>query len=573
MHRFLNSVVDMMEIQAQKKGLRLQRSIDPSIPWQLKGDEHHLKQVLINLLGNGIKFTEEGDVELRCMLVKRRASHVDLEFSVRDTGIGIPEKEQARILEPFTQAESSISRKYGGTGLGTTIARELVALMGGELTLESVPEEGTVFRFTLSLQVMEQEAGLDILPMAGRSVLSLIPDRSLAANLSARMQEWSVDVLPARDTQSAERLLRQAYYDYSPVVAIVLEQSLASQIDFSLERWCREGLVGKDITVIVAADEESSALASLPAEQRVSDRRMWIASEEELFNALHTVRSPADLEEGVFGLGKDVVTPLNILIADDNATNRLILASMLRNAGHRVTETEDGESFLAAIEADDFDLAMLDMHMPDMNGLEVHQLYRFAHAGEETVPFIVVTADVTETARAACEEAGIEHVLSKPISAKVLFETIESLGIGESNIALDSEAVLSALPTEDIPLVDERKVEELLSLDAGTALVERIMECFDEDAEKILDQMRMVVGLQDYFSMKELAHALRGSAANVGMTRVQVVAEQWEQMGETEFNSVRSEHVDELADLVRESSYLLSVQFGLEKPRPKLRVV
>ena len=216
---------------------------------------------------------------------------------------------------------------------------------------------------------------------------------------------------------------------------------------------------------------------------------------------------------------------------------------------------------------------MIDMHMPDMNGLEVHQLYRFAHAGEEIIPFIVITADVTETSRAACEEAGIEHVLSKPISAKLLFETIEKLGIGESNIALDGEAVLSAMPMEDIPLVDEKKVEELLSLDAGTALVARIMECFDEDAEKILDQMRMVVGLQDYFSMKELAHALRGSAANVGMTRVQLASEQWEQMSEMEFNSVKAEHVDELADLVRESSYLLSVRFGLEKPRPKLRVV
>jgi len=296
LHRFLNSVVDVMEIQAQKKGLRLLRSIDPTIPWQLKGDEHHLKQVLINLLGNGIKFTETGEVELRCMLVEHSGSRVELEFSVRDTGIGIPDKEQARILEPFTQAESSISRKYGGTGLGTTIARELVELMGGELTLESVPGEGTVFRFTLSLQVMEKDSGPDFLPMAGRSVLALIPDRSRAVNLSARMQEWSVDVLPARDTQSAERLLSQAYYDYSPVVAIVLEQSLASRIDFSLERWCQEGLVGNDVTIIVAADGETGIPASLTMEQRVSDRRMWISSEEELFNALHPVSPPADLE-------------------------------------------------------------------------------------------------------------------------------------------------------------------------------------------------------------------------------------------------------------------------------------
>ncbi|HIE56189.1 MAG TPA: response regulator, partial [Chromatiaceae bacterium] len=411
-----------------------------------------------------------------------------------------------------------------------------------------------------------------LLPMAGRSVLALIPDRSQAVELSTRLQRWSIDVLPAHDIGSAERLLREAYFDYSPVVALVIAPSMASSIDIPLQRWFQEGLVARDVTVIVAATGHQSEFESLAPEQRVSGRRMWVGSEEELFNALHTIQLPAE-EEGVFGLGKNVASPLNILIADDNATNRLVLAGMLRNAGHRVTEKENGTEFLEAIEEDDYDLAMIDLHMPDMNGLEVYQLYRFAHAGEETIPFVMITADVTETTRAACEEAGIEHLLSKPISASHLFETIEKLGIGQSNIMLDHEEILSSFPKEEAPLVDKHKVDELLSLDAGTDLVARIMDCFNEDVEKLLDQLRMVVGLKDYFGMRELAHALRGSAANVGMTRVQLLSEQWERMSEMEFNNMDVTQVEELAELVQESAYQLSIHFGLEQPRPKLRVI
>ena len=569
LHQFMNTVVDMMSIEAQKKGLRLLRSIDPRLPCRLEGDENHLKQVLVNLVGNAIKFTPEGEVELRCMLVDSEESGVRVQFSVRDTGIGIPPEKQAKILEPFVQADSSTSRQFGGTGLGTTIARELVELMGGELSLESVPGRGTTFRFTLPMAVVEEEPGSVQLPIAGRSVLALFERAEVAREYCRHMQEWSLEVLAANDTASAERLLRQAFYDYSPVEAIVVGSESAAAVAPSLVRWQREGLVAENVPLVVVAAESGQP----PFGERVVDRKMWVESEMELFHALHTVGLPQELEEDIFNEARELATPLNILIADDNATNRLILASMLRNAGHRVTETGNGEEFLEAIESDDYDLAMLDMHMPDMNGLEAYQLYRFAHAGEEIIPFIMITADVTEAARAACEEAGIERILPKPISAVQLFQAIEELGIGATHVALDAEGALSALALEEVPLVDDEKVQELLSLDAGTELVARILECFNEDAEAMLRQMREVVDSQDYHTMKELAHALRGSAANVGLTRLQLVAEQWEQMGEMEFMSTGQAQVDELERLIQESAHQLSVHFGLEKPRPRLRVV
>jgi two-component system sensor histidine kinase RpfC len=568
LHRLMNVVADMMSVQAEKKGLRLVRNIDPRIPFHLVGDENHLKQVLVNLVGNAIKFTEEGEVEIGCTLVSHDERTVSVEFSVRDTGIGIEPQMQEKILEPFVQADASTSRKYGGTGLGTAISRELVELMGGELTLESRPGKGTRFRFTLSMPVVEEQPGSGQLPIAGRSVLALFESRSRALHYGKLLQEWDLEVMLADDLFQAERVLRQSFYDYSPVEAIVLCSELAVAVGSSVRRWQREGLLAQEVPLIVVGRAD---------EARGSKNRLgnatWVESEMELFRALHSIGLSSEMEGDIFSEAREQVRPLNILIGDDNATNRLILASMLRNAGHQVKETENGEAFLEAIETDDYDLAMLDMHMPDMNGLEVYQLYQFAHAGEELIPFIVVTADTTEATRTACEEAGIDHILPKPISAVQLFQVIEQLGIGASHVALDAEAALSALSLEEVPVVDETKAEELLALDAGTELVSRIMDCFNEDTEAMLQQLKKAVQTQDYQGMREIAHALRGSAANLGLARLQLLAEQWEQMSEMAFMSTGGEELDELARLVQESARQLAIRFGLEKPRPRLRVV
>ena len=574
LHECLNSLIDMMDIQAQKKGVRLVRSIDPRIPCRIKGDEHHLKQVLINLLGNGIKFTEKGEVELRCVLASSEAGSVELGFSVRDTGIGIPLEQQRKILEPFVQAESSTSRRFGGTGLGTTIARDLVELMGGELSLESTPGKGSAFHFTLP---MEQDDALplagDQLPMAGRTVLSLIQDGDSAAIISSRLQEWSIDVLSARDVCQAEQLLQEASREYAPIAAIVLDESFIETRAFSLEHWRREALIADDVTVVISSIGGMGDAPSLSADERVSPHLVWVNTEEELFNALHAARFPCYLGKDVFDEPAEEVRPLNILIADDNSTNCIILSSMLRNMGHSVIETDSGESFLEAVEAEDFDLALVDMHMPGMNGIETFQLYRFAHVAEEAIPFIVITADVTEATRNACRDAGIEHILSKPIDAGQLLATIEQLTGAESSVSPEKKTAPLPAPLDEAPMVDVGKVGEIMSLDTGTGLVARIMECFTEDAGNTIAQMRKTLKTRDYFNMKELAHALRGSAANVGLPQVQLAAGELEQMPEAQFMEMRLSQIDELEGLVQESSHQLSIKFGLKKPRPKLHVI
>ncbi len=570
LHAFLGALTEMMEIHAHKRGIRLLCCVDPRVPYKLKGDEQYLKQTLINLMSNGIKFTEKGEVELRCELVGAvSGSSVELQFSVRDTGIGIPVEQQEKILEPFTQAEGSAARLFGGTGLGTTIARDLVRLMGGELSLDSVPGEGTTFRFTLPLELDDAVSpASDTLPMVGRSVLVLSANEAAEETLSSRLHAWSIDVLAARDASEAEQLLREMSRGYVPVAAVVVDAVFAETLP---ERWRGEGLLADDVKVIVSAMKESAD--AFPEEKRLSPYRVWVANEEELFNALHSIHFPCELED--FGSVNVVekVRPLNILITDDNSANRLILASMLRNEGHRVIETDSGQAFLDAVEEEEFDLALVDMHMPDMSGIDTFQLYRFAHASDEMIPFVVITADVTEATRTACRDAGIEHMVSKPIDRKQLLDTIEKLTGGEDTVSVAEEVDPQPDSLEEVPMVDADKVEELMVLDTGTTLVVRILDYFMQDAGDTIAQMRKALEERDYYGMKDLAHALRGSAANVGLPQVQLASEQLELQPETRFMGMHPGQIDELEELVHESVHQLAIQFGLEKPRPNLRVV
>ncbi len=577
LHEFISSLTHTMDIQAQKKGVRLIRTIDPRIPYRLRGDEHHMKQVLINLLGNAIKFTDEGEVELRCEMLSSdtTSDSIALQFSVRDTGIGIPLDQQEKILEPFVQAESSTSRRFGGTGLGITIARDLIELMGGELSLESVPGEGTTFRFTLPLlRDNAASSGDDQLPMIGRTVLFLTRDKESEAAVSLRLQEWGINVLSAMDVTRAEQLLRNASRECTPIAAVVMDGAFFNTMAFSLERWRRESLICNDLTIVVV-DLKNEAPSSPIGEEheRLSSHLVRVKSEEELFNALHSVHFAYDPGENILSEPENGVHPLNILIADDNSTNRLILSKMLSNAGHHVVETHSGETFLEAVEAGDFDVALVDMHMPDMNGIDTFQMYRFAHANDEAIPFAIITADVTEATRIACQDAGIETILSKPIDSRQLLDTIERLTSGKDRVPPEEQAVATSVPTNELPVVDSGKIEELRSLDTGIGLVERIMECFLEDARNTLTHMRKAVESRDYFRMKDMAHALRGSAANVGLLQVQAASKQLELQPEEEFMRLQPAQIDQLKELVQESAHQLSVQFGLKKPRPELRVV
>jgi len=574
LHQCLNGVAELLGIEARKKGVRLTVSIDPRLPFRVLGDEGHLKQVLINLVGNAVKFTEEGEVELRCMEVARRRDGVVVRFSVRDTGIGIPEEKQAEILEPFVQADGGLGRRYGGTGLGVAIARDLVALMGGNLSLESRPGRGSVFWFELPMRVDWPAMEAARLPVEGASVLVLEGDSSVMRRYADRLRAWSLEVMVVNGLREAEGALREAEADCAPVVALLVDERFRAVVESRLPEWRRGGLVGADVRLIVP----SGMPGPLAPEERVKGGCVRVESEEDLFNALHVIDGAVGLDGGpaLEGRGEQVWVPRELVVADDNATNRLILSSLLRGAGHRVVEAADGEALLHLLEEGEYDVVLVDMHMPDMTGVDAYRLYRFAHAGEDAVPFVVVTADVTEATRRECIEAGISQVLPKPVQADRLLRLVDEVAGARAPVVRGPKEVAEVpdvVDVDGIPLVDEAKVGELLALDGDGELLEGLVECFRSDAGVVLDRVREAVESGDLAALRRQAHALRGNAANVGLTRLQEEMERWESLGEVEFREMGAEAVDELERLVRVSVRRLSSCLGKSRSEAVLRAV
>lgn len=568
LHGFVNELDEMFGFQVEEKGLRLVRRIDPAIPFRVAGDPHHLKQVLINLLANGIKFTERGSVTLGCSLTGRKGSQAVVRFVVEDTGMGIPPDRQEKILQPFEQADNSTSRRFGGTGLGTTIASRLVTLMGGKLELESTPGEGTRFWFDLPLEIeREGYTKADMQHLAGRPVLSLVSDTMLAAHTSAHLRNWGVLPLLATGTLRAEELLQAAQVDDVQVDVLIVDPIAWQSASSVIDEWRSRGLITSGAKVLLLGEEGKE----LP---ETGDEVQRVMSEEQLFNALHLLAEADTPDAPVVQEVPETDRALNVIIADDNSTNRLILRRILENAGHRVTTTESGEEFLEAVEEEVFDLALVDMHMPDMNGIDTFQLYRFAHAGEEIMPFIVITADVTYTTRDACEEAGIDAVLTKPVNPEVLAETMAELESRKPRPADSNPAPWQPALGEDSPLVDRVKVEELLSLGAGDSLMDEVMACFVTDAEQVLRDMKRAIQIGRFAELRELAHALKGSAANVGMPRVQFSAAELERLRDDQYPAEGLKRVAELSKLVTQSVKAMSNQFGIEaRTAPQLKVV
>lgn len=521
LHRLVNGTVSMMETLAQNKGLVLAAHIAPQTPFQLHGDARHLRQILINLMGNAIKFTEHGRVDVYV----RPAGQGQLQrlrFEVVDTGIGISDAAQARIFDCFTQADTTVTRRFGGSGLGTTIAKQLVEALDGQIGLHSREGEGTTFWFELPFTLQATRASAPTEQFDAPMRVAVLAGDELATRIQTMIRRWGADAVTVNNTTRLAAELSAYISGGAPLGAVVVERSALPGDPVAFLNLLRDDPSLAALPVILI---ESDAAAAHSQDAR------WIqegyasvlrtpVNTTLLFNAIHAVISQ-DMPANVVSLANrfrpqaGAAAALHILVAEDNPVNQRVIRGLLEQAGHTTYLAHDGEEALSMLEADEetFDLAIIDMHMPELSGPEVVQRWRFMEKGQ--LPIIMLTADARAEAQAACKEAGADGFLTKPINSRELVDLIARLSGQQAQQTAAAAPSVTQAPDEL-----EESVLNALAQVGGPGFVQDLLASFKEDSERALRDIECALEVQSYEQWHNQLHMLKGGASDIGASQL-----------------------------------------------------
>ncbi|MGD8616574.1 MAG: ATP-binding protein, partial [Gammaproteobacteria bacterium] len=544
LYALINTTLRIFEPQAHAKHLQLQETINPKTPFLLYGDPHKLRQIIINLVGNAMKFTDDGFVLLRVYPREHSDGKVLLRFEVADTGRGIPGDSLQCIFEPFAQADSSVSRNYGGTGLGTTICKHLVELMGGSIGVQSTPNVGSTFWFDLPFGSTRHGAvNGDNSWTAHCRVVYLRGLNSSSPAADVMLRKWQMPLRRIHTISEARQFVSASQPGADIFDALILDgvdyssalESLLALLDSS------HSFTSMPL-VLIGAESYPPELANRIHErlyvlQNPVDKRI-------LFNTLHACYSRRSTEDDVIHIAREQIRDrgatqtLSVLIGDDNATNRLVLQRMLEKMGHHCVPVTGGEAVLAALEHSQFDIAIVDKNMPDMSGLDVFHTYCMAHGGQPPVKFVVLTADATPEAKEACIAAGVEHFLTKPVSLARLQETLgEAMADSYADRCPPADTISTVKPPEmDVPVIDEEELGKLQLLSGGDGEFMRDMIVnFERDAEQDINGLEAAIARHDWQEFRDSAHALKGAALYLGLKRLAQLSAQAQNLDREEF--------------------------------------
>jgi PAS domain S-box-containing protein len=520
----LSDTLRLFAVRADQKGLELLNEIAPDTPQELLGDPGRLRQVLNNLLGNSIKFTPRGEVVVQVKVEQvLESGEVDMHFAVRDTGIGIPLEKQAHIFEAFAQEDTSTTRRFGGTGLGLTISNRLVQLMGGRIWVESIPDVGSTFHFTVRLGVDHSGQYRCTLPggaTEGKRVLVVDDNEVNRRILRDLLQQWGMTVDEVANGAEALVRLEIAKQDQEDYDLILLDAHMPA-------------LDGFDVAGNLQASHASRATLMMLSSADLQDdvarcRELGISAyltkpvvQIDLLRAIRQLLNPEREKEGDTPLLTrnelhQNSTVLRILVAEDHPANQRLIMALLNKWGHTVELVDNGEAAVARSAEEPFDLILMDMQMPGMGGLDATRLIRErerASGAAGKVPIYAVSAAAMIDDQRLGMDAGLDGYLTKPIRQDQLLEVIERYAGRMEDVSSQENA--------DQGSFDYRRA---LNEDADPDIVEIIgpdyLQCFPADAER----MRQACVAQDWPALERSAHTFKGNVGNFAASRAEELA-------------------------------------------------
>jgi len=525
LYSLINNTISMMRIQAETKGLTLKSDISPSTPFLLMGDPHHLRQVFVNLIGNAVKFTEQGSVTLRVTTCHENEKSATIRFEVIDTGIGIPIESQQSIFEGFKQADSSTTRNYGGTGLGTTISKQIVSLMGGDIGVHSVPGNGSTFWIEIPFKKQALSRDIERSKLLTR-LKTLILSNHDNQKISNMLTMWGVTHELERCTDAAINKLFDARQENKFTSIIAYASCLGDQLQ-DLPLILNSNPITNGIPVILLEDNTSDTAIFNGAEHGYASILATPLDRSLLFNALHA-SSISDIEsEGIVNLlnhSKSKRTQgLKVLVAEDNKTNQLVIQKILERAGHSPHIVNNGQEALDTLERLPFDIIIMDMQMPVMGGIEAAKIYNFSTNHAEKSPIIILTANATTDALNECKDANIDSYLTKPINVSKLLEAIETLSdktAKEQSFKNPDSPSPQNADINDIQILDYAILSEIKDLSTDNSFISTLINNFIIDTEEQLKAMEYAISEKQYESYREHVHALKGSSGSIGAMKL-----------------------------------------------------
>lgn len=560
----VSTVANMMASHAHHKGIELLWEIEPDIPLNLLGDPLRLQEIITNLIGNAIKFTNQGEIVLnisRHSLVAPEAepNTIELHFQVRDTGIGISEEKQHKIFEAFQQAEITTTREYGGAGLGLTIARKLVKLMQGTLWVESQSGQGSVFHFTARFELQDPAERRSVLPrqididLENKPALIIDDNPSSCDILTKILLSWGMQVTEARNGNDGLDSIQRAHAQGSPYHIVLLDSQMPEMNGFDVLNVLRGNPILKRTILMLTSEsfwkekEQSQTLGigacilkpinpsllfdlivsilgkftleqkgvTAPSEQPI----VFLSPDQHSWEKSGKLPSNQEAEE---------FPDLHILLAEDNDVNQMVVEKWVQRRGWKITIVQNGLEVLQALERESFNLILMDIQMPKMDGMKTtHAIRTQEEQTERHIPIIALTAHAMEGDRERFLQAGMDAYIAKPLRSQQLYAAIEAC---LQKIKPQSEkAERSVIASQEL-LLD---FDELLqSFDHDSEFVQELVTTYlNQSSPEILQYIQEAIEGQDAELLEKAAHRLKGASAVIGAKHIYTTASQLEEMG------------------------------------------